>query len=699
MKKITILFFLILFCTYNSKSQDNLKQLFKNTGEIYFKFDIESKKDIPELTKIISIDNVIGNTVYAYANENEYISFQDFGMDYTILPHPNENFDPKMASWNELKDSKAWDSYPTYEAYVAMMYQFATDYPALCTVYSIGQSVNARELLVARISDNVNTDEDEPEFFYTSTMHGDETAGYIFMLRLIDSLLTSYGSAPRITNLVDQIEIYINPLANPDGTYAGGNNTVSGATRYNTNGVDLNRNYPDPEDGPHPDGNAWQDETVAFMDFAENHHFIMSCNIHGGAEVCNYPWDTWSPYPADSIWWEYVCHEYADTAQTYSPYGYMNGFDDGITNGYAWYSIAGGRQDYMNYFQQCREFTLELSNQKLLSESFLPAYWGYNRRSLLNYMEQVLFGIRGIVSDSITGQPIEAEVYILNHEADSSWVYSEMPVGNYHRPIYEGTYDMRFSANGYITKVIENVNVTNSNTTLLDVQLVPETFFRMNIKVLLEGPFNGTDMNTDLNSNSSIPLAQPYSDLPWSYSGSESVVVIPNPNVVDWVLVELRDTTNASLATSETMITRQAAFLLNDGSIVELDGNSNLQFNNSILHQLFIVIWHRNHLGIMSALPLTETGGIYSYDFSTGNGQAYGIDAQKNLGGGIFGMVAGDANADGVLNDNDGTESWHLETGQSGYLGSDVNLNGQSNNQDKNDYWYINNGKITQVPE
>ena len=62
-------------------------------------------------------------------------------------------------------------------------------------------------------------------------------------------------------------------------------------------------------------------------------------------------------------------------------------------------------------------------------------------------------------------------------------------------------------------------------------------------------------------------------------------------------------------------------------------------------------------------------------------------------------MISGDANADGIINDNDGTESWYLETGKSGYLGSDVNLNGQSNNQDKNDYWYINYGKISQVPD
>ncbi len=187
-------------------------------------------------------------------------------------------------------------------------------------------------------------------------MHGDETTGYILLLRLIDHLLSNYGADTELTSLINNTEIWINPLANPDGTYASGNHTVFGATRGNANLVNLNRNYPDPEDGQHPDGNTWQVETLAFMDLAEEQNFALAANTHGGAEVVNYPWDTWSRLAADDDWWQMVAHEYADTAQYYSPSGYFNGFNDGITNGYAWYSISGGRQDYMNYFHHCREW-------------------------------------------------------------------------------------------------------------------------------------------------------------------------------------------------------------------------------------------------------------------------------------------------------------------------------------------------------
>ncbi|MCD4665538.1 MAG: PKD domain-containing protein [Bacteroidales bacterium] len=464
---------IIIFSGIILTAQNNIEvsELFKKKGEVYFNFVIESQKEILQLSNIISLDDVDNNVVFAYANKKGFIKFLEFGLEYNILPHPGELIHPKMLSDINSKDILDWDYYPTYDAYIDMMYQFQSDYPDLCEVFSIGQSVQGRELLFAKISDNISQDEGEAQFMYTATMHGDETAGYVLSLRLIHYLLSNYGSDPKVDNMIENLEIWINPLANPDGTYAGGNNSVYGATRRNANWVDLNRNYPDPEDGPHPDGEEWQAETLAFMELAENNHFVMSSNFHGGTEVCNYPWDTWAPLHADDDWWQYVCHEYADTAQHYSPPDYMDDYDDGITNGYQWYSINGGRQDYMNYFHQCREFTLELSNTKLLPASQLQAHWEYNYRSFLNYMEQTLFGISGTVTDEVTGDPLIAEVYIESHDFDSSWVYSGEGTGKYFRPIHAGNYDIKFSAPGYYPQTFENIAVQNKQLTILNVEL------------------------------------------------------------------------------------------------------------------------------------------------------------------------------------------------------------------------------------
>jgi len=219
----------------------------------------------------------------------------------------------------------------------------------------------------------------------------------------------------------------------------------------------------------------------------------------------------------------------------------------------------------------------------------------------------------------------------------------------------------------------------------------------LDLKIFHEGPFNGTNMNTDLNPDN-IPLSQPYNVAPWNYTGDESVVTLPNNDIVDWVLIEFRDAPDAGSATGATMIGRLAAFVLYDGSVVDIDGSSHLSLISNISEQLFVVVWHRNHLGVMSANPLTEAGGVYSYDFTITAGQAYGTDAQKDLGGGVFGMYAGDSNADRTIDDSDKTGDWMTETGTFGYLPSDANLDGQSNNLDKNDFWLPNVGESCQVP-
>jgi hypothetical protein len=339
-------------------------------------------------------------------------------------------------------------------------------------------------------------------------MHGDETTGYILMLHLIDSLLSGYGSVPRITNLLNNYQIYINPLANPDGTYHGGNNTVNGAQRYNANNVDLNRNFPDPASGQHPDGNAWQAETMAFMHYDTIHHFVMSANFHGGSEVLNYPWDTWSRLHADDSWFQFVCREYADTAHLHSPNGYLTDLNNGITNGYAWYWITGGRQDYTTYFHYGREVTMEISYIKLLPANQLISYWDYNKRSFLNYIEESAYGINGQVTDTVTGAPLKARVFITGHDIDNSFEYSNASSGWYYRPIAQGNWTLTFTCLGYHTKTVGGVAVTNRNTTRLNVRMVPLDFgigetrkdfvfvypnpSNGNIKLLLPEPGTGT---------------------------------------------------------------------------------------------------------------------------------------------------------------------------------------------------------------
>jgi hypothetical protein len=186
----------------------------------------------------------------------------------------------------------------------------------------------------------------------------------------------------------------------------------------------------------------------------------------------NYPWDTWSKLHVDDDWWVYVSRQYADTVQAYSGSNYFTDLNNGITNGNDWYEIDGGRQDYMTYYKRGREFTLELSGNKIPNANNLPGFWDYNYRSLLNYMEQSLYGLRGVVTDSLTGQPLKALVYITGHDQDSSHVYTHLPIGNYHRYLDANTYSVTYSSIGYQSKTIVST-IQENLSKFQDVQLVP----------------------------------------------------------------------------------------------------------------------------------------------------------------------------------------------------------------------------------
>ncbi len=416
--------------------------------------------------------------LHLYATEEGYAQLLASGTPHQLRLRKStsvkvKGVDEILSLKNPADCLPVMDFYPTYTAYVEMMENFENEYPELCEIIEIGTLQSGRKLLVAHIGDDLGSDDNEPDFLYTSTMHGDEIAGFPLMLQLIDHLLCNYDTSEEIKNLVDNIDIYINPISNPDGTYGNDDETIENPRRRNANNVDLNRNYPDPEDGDQPDNRPRQDESQFFMDFADSIDFDMSANFHGGAEVANYPWDTYQRLPADTDWWIEKMRDYANSAQANSPDGYMDGFDDGITNGFEWFEVRGGRQDYMNFFQRCREFTVELSNMKVLPADELPLIWEANRQALLDYMEASLNGLRGVITDCMTGDPIVAEVLIPGHDMDNSSVFSQADLGNFHRYLDGGTYQVEVVAEGYQT-AIQTIDIVDGETTLWDVALCTE---------------------------------------------------------------------------------------------------------------------------------------------------------------------------------------------------------------------------------
>ncbi|HOZ47819.1 MAG TPA: M14 family zinc carboxypeptidase [Candidatus Hydrogenedentes bacterium] len=412
------------------------------------------------------VSNVRGDIVEIYATADEIAHLEADGFDVLeVAPQPN----PRALEWAA---KAALGEYHNYAALTDTLNAYATAHPTICRLYSLGKSVQNRDLWALRITDHPDAEEDEPEFKYVSTIHGDEPLGTELCLYLIDRLLGDYTSDARIADLVDSTVIEIVPLMNPDGREAG--------TRYNAHTRDLNRSfpvYPGEFSGTWYDGAPLRDagrepEVACIMQWTAANSFTLSANLHTGSLVVNYPYDDDdipsyydAPSPDDELF-ENISERYSIHN---TPIWNNPSFTHGITNGTMWYSISGGMQDWNYRYVSCNEVTLELSNTKWPSQSTLPGFWSDNEESMLSYIEAVHIGVRGVVTDGETGLPIWAEVAVAGN---SHVVYTDPNVGDYHRMLLPGTYDVTVSADGYVSQTVTDILVADGPATRVDLALL-----------------------------------------------------------------------------------------------------------------------------------------------------------------------------------------------------------------------------------
>lgn len=365
-------------------------------------------------------------------------------------PRDGSPRDPSAAADDAAAD---W-TYHTHQETGQLLADIAAAHPDIARTYVWGTSIEGRELWGIAISDSVGIEQAEPEVRLSGTIHGNEPIGLELLLELARLLTDSYGVDPRITDLVDNREIHILPLHNPDG-YAWG-------SRYNYYDVDLNRDFPVPTGGI-----GQERENVAFMDHGRDHCFVLSANFHSGALVVNYPWDyTFDLAPDDDALIE-LSLEYSSR----NPPMYASpSFSHGITNGAAWYVAWGSLQDWSYERTGCIDLTVELSDVKWPQASALAGLWDDNRESMLALIEAAGWGVGGTVTDSDTGLPVAATVSVAGNAAT---VDADPDRGDYRKLLPPGTWDLQFSAEGYQSLNVGSVATTWGEGSVLDVTLDP----------------------------------------------------------------------------------------------------------------------------------------------------------------------------------------------------------------------------------
>jgi len=193
-------------------------------------------------------------------------------------------------------------------------------------------------------------------------------------------------------------------------------------------------------------------------------------------------------------------------------------------------------------------------------------------------------------------------------------------------------------------------------------------------------------MLTTLRDNDYLPLISPYAD-------EREVAAIP-ASAVDWVYLELRETSDGPA------VSARSAFLADDGILLDDNGQEEVLMpdpTEGAGGNFYIVVRHRDHLDVMSASAhWLDTSGAVVYDFSSGPDRAWGTSPLKELATGLYGFFTGDADGSGVVDSQDRVLIFS-DRGQVGYRDTDVDLTGVVDSQDRV-LTFGNRGRVSQVP-
>lgn len=286
--------------------------------------------------------------------------------------------------------------YYSYDQLTDLIDQLQEEYPEIFLYYSLGKTYEGRDIWLIKISDNVTSDEDEPEVLFMGGVHGNEKPGYQVVIYSMGAIVENYtlpnvnhSFTMQVRNIVNNTELYFIPMVNPDGVEAGTrknrqpNNCIFGSSPFC--GVDINRNYAYKWDeldkhpfkyifggfpkilvrttvkysfldfqslirkgnyrGPYPFS---ENESKAIKQFIENHNITVRIDYHTYGEKILYPWSwTKDPPPGKSL--------FLSIAENISK---INGYE--ITQGSKWYYIPGASGDWLYAEHGIFSFTIEL---------------------------------------------------------------------------------------------------------------------------------------------------------------------------------------------------------------------------------------------------------------------------------------------------------------------------------------------------
>jgi len=271
------------------------------------------------------------------------------------------------------------DDYTTYHEMVSYLEELENGYPDIVEVHVLATTEEGRFVYVVKLSDSDNLTYQgakEPELLFIGGHHGNELISVEMILHLTDHLVTSYESDYDIRTMVENTELWLVPMLNPDGhVYV---EEVDDDWRKNRRdngdgsfGVDLNRNYAymwgtDAHTSDDPGSNLYhgpepfsEPETRGIRNLTEQQNFSFSLSFHSKGQELYYPWG----YDHDAVAEDHeLLARMADKLCVFNGYEPMKASDS--------YTVRGDSEDYL-YSMGVLPFTVELARQ-YAPDDFLP---------------------------------------------------------------------------------------------------------------------------------------------------------------------------------------------------------------------------------------------------------------------------------------------------------------------------------------
>jgi hypothetical protein len=346
----------------------------------------------------------------------------------------------------------AW--YMPYADFRDTMITIAQNNPSFTRLETLGMSVSNRLILAMKFSDNPQLDENEPAVHFEANIHGDEKITWGVLMEMVKYLAASYGTDTTVTRLIDSREIWLLPMVNPDG--------YETPTRYNDNGVDLNRNW----------GWMWQNgrargsgpmsepESKAQLNHILRHPFVTYVSYHSGTEFISHPWSyTYSRH--NTIPELTLISWLSSRYDNYTRYTYGQGAD-------SMYSINGSTKDFNYGYDGSMGWSIEVHYTKTPPASEIVPTFNKNRPAILEFCHHAGKGIHGKVTDASTGRPVHAQVIV----DPANWhSYTDAGTGDFHRFYLPGAYDLTIRAPGYVDATVPGVTVPNSGDSAINVNV------------------------------------------------------------------------------------------------------------------------------------------------------------------------------------------------------------------------------------